>query len=260
MSMMKICHIAFVVVALSLAASSALARMAFSRYEVILDRMPFGEVKAPVVAAKPVEPAQPPPEKSFVRNLKLCALKQVGSGVKVGFFDKKTKPQKNYFLYVGQTSDDGIEVVDADFEEEKALLRQNGQEYWLHMTGWATAGGGGMPTQVSSGSAPSVGSRTSKPGARHASTATSADSTSKAASRGSYLERLRQRRAALAKRNEAIVKSRMNQPSATARRKKLEEYNMQLIREGKPALPVQLTKEQDDQLVKEGVLPAAPAK
>jgi len=37
--------------------------------------------------------------------------------------------------------------------------------------------------------------------------------------------------------------------------KSLKEYQMRMIREGKPPLPIPLTREMDDQLVKEGVLP-----
>jgi hypothetical protein len=35
----------------------------------------------------------------------------------------------------------------------------------------------------------------------------------------------------------------------------LREYQMEVLRQGMPPLPVQLTPEQDDQLVQEGVLP-----
>lgn len=236
---------------------SAWAKTEFSRYQGIIDRMPFGRVAAApeVVTELPAAPVAPPVSQSFVRNLKLCALKLKGDDVRVGFIDKNAKPQKSYFLNVGETSADGIKVVEADFVEEKALLSKDGLEYWIYMTGWAEPGGAVAAAPDASGApAGAPGARTSSPVVSR----TPSPSGSSAA-RGSYLDRLRTRREALAKRNEAIVKSRMEQPSGVAMQKKLEDYNMQLIREGKPPLPVQLTKEQDDQLVKEGVLPPAAA-
>ena len=68
----------------------------------------------------------------------------------------------------------------------------------------------------------------------------------------SYAERLRLRREALQTRQ--VEPPKMSQDDLE---KHLREYNLEAIRKGLPALPIQLTPEEDDQLVKEGVLPPA---
>jgi hypothetical protein len=70
----------------------------------------------------------------------------------------------------------------------------------------------------------------------------------------SYAERLRQSREA---RIRQISAASTNAPGLTQEelKKHLEQHQMQLIRSGQSPLPIPLTKEQDDQLVREGVLP-----
>ena len=204
--------------------SSASAVVEFSRYEVILERMPFGEPPAEPEPPPGPPPAPPPPpfERSFARNIRLCFLREHGKSIRVGFLDVGTKPQKNYLLNVGETSDDGIEVKDADFEEEKVLLAKEDQEYWVSMTGKAGSQAGGRSVAVPK----SVRSRR-----------TSGRRTSRSLN---LAERIRRRR--------ETVRHRVVKPP------KLSGEALK-IREGKPALPIPLTKEQDAQLVKEGVLP-----
>ncbi len=213
------------------AASCAWAAHDFSRYEIILRTMPFGDTRlAPAVASNAV-PAVVPPSQTFVRNLRLVALRERGATVRVGFVDITGKPQpRQYWLYVGETSDDGIEVVEADFEAGKALLRKSGDQQWLLLTGRGPAAPA-VPAPMSPAmtrSAPSLPNPTA----------------------GSYAARMHARQEAL--------RTRVVQPpqlSGEALQKHLESYNMQLIREGKPPLPIALTREQDTQLVHEGVLP-----
>lgn len=66
----------------------------------------------------------------------------------------------------------------------------------------------------------------------------------------SYAERRRQR---LEEMRERAAKTRST--SDANRKKRLEQYQMDLIRQGITPLPIPLTKEMDDQLVKEGFLP-----
>lgn len=220
--------------ALALAGSHAWAARDFARYEVILQTMPFGDVSAAASEAE-TAPVVVPPSQSFVRNLRLCALKESGAGLRVGFIDISAKPQRNYLLYVGETSNDGIEVLQADFEEGKALLRKGSDEQWIEL--------GGAPSP-----APAVAGL---PG-RTSALSRSPVSTPSAAS--SYVARLRARQEAL--------RTRVVEPpklSGEALQKHLQDYNVQLIKEGKPPLPIALTPEQDTQLVKEGYLPPAEA-
>jgi hypothetical protein len=213
----------------ALAGTHAWATRDFGRYEIILQTMPFGDTAASGMGAG----GSVPPAQSFIRNLRLVALKEGDAGLRVGFIDIAAKPQRSYLLYVGDKSDDGIEVVDADFEGGKALLRMGGDEQWIEMGGPSAAAPAGMPAR------PPAITRTA-----------SAPSTSPSSTANSYVARLRARQEAL--------RSRTVEPpklSGEALQKHLQDYNVQLIKEGKPPLPIALTPEQDAQLVQEGYLP-----
>lgn len=100
----------------------------FTRYDVILQRKPFG--------VPPVEPTPPQPgvapQDSFASYVRLTALVQEEGGqVVVGFVDKKQK-DKSYTLAVGEKADD-YEVLEADLEQEVAKIRKGTEEQWLSM-------------------------------------------------------------------------------------------------------------------------------
>jgi hypothetical protein len=100
----------------------------FSRYNLILERKPFG---VPPVEAAPEEGAPVPPD-SFATYVRLTALMQEEGGrVRVGFVDKRQK-DKSYMLSVGEKADD-YEVLEADVEAEVAKLRKGTEEQWLSM-------------------------------------------------------------------------------------------------------------------------------
>ncbi len=193
----------------------------FGRYEVILNRRPFGEApsEAELAAARPVVPAGP----SFADSLQLCAITAGGGAIRVGFLDVKTKPPKTYFLFVGE-SEDGIEVVDADYDAETALLRKAGEERTLRMSHGSTSYAAGNDVQPSLRK-----SHVMKKNAR--------------------AERLRK------------LRQRQFERTPLLKGEELEEhvraYNMDLIRAGGEMgvpLPIALTHEEDEQLVAEGVL------
>jgi hypothetical protein len=244
-------RILLVAIGLCVVATVATAAYDFSRYQVILDREPFGSPPpAPPVAAEPVEPAQPDPSQGFVRELRLCAIRETADGeLRVGFVNIRKKPEKFYWLYVGETSDDGIEVLDADYGEEKAQLRKDGHEFWLEMGGVATA------------AAPAAKARRGTRGRSSASRTPSPRSGSSGVKppQTSYLARLRERQEERKQRALAMLARRdaQSEEMKVAEEKRLREYNLNLIREGMPALPITLTKDEDDTLVSEGVLPAA---
>ena len=221
--------------------SASLCAADFTRYQVILDRMPFG------VEAVPAPPPGPgvgpngkplPPPDSFTKTLKMCAVTRhaLTGRLQVGIVDTASK--KNYFLAVGD-SEDGITVVDADYDGEKALLRKDGQEVWLGMSD-VTSMGGATPAAAP---AAASGFRMPMPGTG----ATPSASVSTARVRESFITAPRPARPLPA-----------NQLTGEALQKHLEQYQMDLIRahgEKGPALPMELTPEMDQQLVKEGVLP-----
>ncbi len=208
----------------------------FSRYEVILNRRPFGEPppETPAAGALPVMTGP-----SFADSLRMVALTDSQGDVRVGFVDTKASPSKTYFLFVGE-SQDGIEVVSASYEEETVVLRKEGDERVLSMAHGGrvvTAGvpmpGGGMATgarptrlqRVEGDAGQGRTPRTLSPG------------------RLSRLAEEQRRAVTLPELHGAVLE------------RHLQEYNVQAIRAGIPPLPIPLTEAQDAQLVAEGILP-----
>ncbi len=209
----------------------------FARYQGILDRKPFGE---------------PPPDPSqmtnamaaadlFTKTLKMVAIKQEQNGrIRVGFVNQAAG-KKSYYLMLGETSSDGIELVDADFELESALLKKDSQSGWIYMNS--------SPQQsvaVSAGAAPSPFSSSSMAKAVQQKRVSL------------YSELLRKRReGAGAPTGDAPAAPRIpdGKMSGEQLEKHLKEYQLEAIRKGLKPLPIPLTKEMDDQLVAEGVLP-----
>lgn len=129
-----------------------------------------------------------------------------------------TATKKNYFLFEGD-SEDGIELVKADYDGEKAMLRKGAEEVWMDMNA-AVA-----PT-------PAIGAATAAAPA------------------------LRRSIPLPPVAPEAPAKTQL---TGEALKTHLKEYQMELIRAGGkkgPPLPMPLTPEMDAKLVEEGVLPS----
>lgn len=94
--------------------------------------MPFGDEAAAAAAAAAVAVATQPVPESFAKNLKMCAItrNRFNGKIQVGILNTATK--KNYFLYEGDV-EDGLELLQADYEGEKALLRKDAEEVWMDM-------------------------------------------------------------------------------------------------------------------------------
>lgn len=218
--------------------SRSQAAVDFSRYAPILERRPFS---SPVAA----EPAAPPPAvtveapPAFVQHLRMVAITESPAGVRVGFVNIREKPPKTYFLFVGD-SDDGILLAEADYDRERALLRKDGEQYWLSM---------GETTSAPE-PAPSLPSRSPRGVQRAQVTAQPASGENENARAMSYAERRRLRIEEMRKR--AQESRNLSEEEVE---KRLREYQMKLIREGKTPLPIPITEEMDAQLVKEGILP-----
>jgi hypothetical protein len=208
-------------------------------YAIILQRQPFG-VSAPAPTAPLPNPMEPGPD-AFIKTLRMCAITDTPAGTRVGLVDLKTTPPKTYFLYVGDT-EEGLELVDADYTSEKALLRKGSEEYWITMAGVGDASGGGNPATVG--------------GATSSAVATAPALSSQNARRLSYADRVRKRREAEQQRMQELASRPPISPEEME--KTLQQIQMDVIRRGEPALPIPLTPEMDDQLVAEGVLPPAP--
>ena len=210
----------------------------FSRYSLILDRRPFAAADLVDESANQVVTLEAPP--AFVKDLRMCAITESPAGIRVGFVNISAKPPQPYYLYVGD-SEDGIELIEADYERECALLRKGSEQFWLPMGGEGAGSG-----------APRLSAGVPGPPARGLpAPAPPRVSTGEKDGNISYAERRRRR---LAEMRERAAASR--ELSEEEVEKRLRDYQMDLIRKGMTPLPIQLTPEMDAQLVKEGVLPA----
>lgn len=216
------------ILALSLAVGPALTLLAmtetpsFERYQVILNRKPFGDPPPEPVQAKP----PPPRADSFAKSLRLSMIVETDMGdVRIGFVDNRTS--KSYSLIPGEAQD-GIELISADFEEEEAIIR-NGEEMAL--------------LKLSSGTFEEI-----RPEDQEARIEA-------ARNRPSYAERRRARMERMREKEKTPPEPQYKGEELTEH---LYEYQMEIIRQGLPPLPIPLTQEQDDQLVAEGFLAPAP--
>ncbi len=238
----RLLYIVGVLVVLGITSARGVVVSDFGRYEIILQRRPFGEAPPEVdlaASATPVIPAGP----SFVDALTMCAITAGGGAVRVGFVDAKSTPPKTYFLFVGE-SEDGIQVVEANYEEETVTLRKDGDTRLLRM-------GGGAARAVAS--API---RNNNKLIRRPRTAIPKSTLT----RRQYKEEraLGIRKAPISPRQVLRGATHLSNIPADVRDLAMRKYNMELIRAGGSKglpLPIPLSDEEDAQLVEEGVLP-----
>ena len=91
----------------------------FKRYQLILDKQPFGQdpPEADIV--------QVPASQSFARNLRLSMLFEGPDGTtRAGIVDNATK--KSYILRIGEPQDE-LEMVEADIRTSEAMLRKGNE-------------------------------------------------------------------------------------------------------------------------------------
>lgn len=92
----------------------------FSRYQVILDRNPFGEV-APIAVASNAGVAL---SESFAKDYEMKAIIDDGDKIQVGILDKKTN--KHIYLNIGQEIG-GMQLVSANYDKEEAMLKMGNE-------------------------------------------------------------------------------------------------------------------------------------
>jgi len=126
-------RLSFCLLLLPFPALSSTPHSAFDRYSVILTRMPFGDESSAAPLATSATVVTPPPLESFTKNLKMCAITRnhFDGKIQIGIVNMITR--KSYFLHEG-ASEDGMELVRADFDNEKALLKKNTEAVWMDMT------------------------------------------------------------------------------------------------------------------------------
>ena len=88
----------------------------FSRYQIILDRNPFGEI-APIVVPGAAGPALC---ESFAKDYEMKAIIDDGDKIQVCVLNKKTK--KHIYLDIGQEIS-GMQLVSVNYDKEEAVLK-----------------------------------------------------------------------------------------------------------------------------------------
>ncbi len=220
----------------------------FDRYQVILDRKPFG-AEAPVV--DPTIAAVVPDAESFIKNLKMTAITKndITGSLCVGLADASTK--KNYFLNVSD-EEDGIMLVEADYDHDRALLRKGTDERWITMNG--DSGIAAAAPAASRGMPPSLMSM--RTGMRGGGSLGPPGLTNEQYQRTRNLRPMPSPASASMGRGDSSPGEKVKLTNDQIE-DRLRKYNMELIRakgeKGIP-LPIQLSPEEDAQLVKEGVL------
>lgn len=213
----------FCLTAVAASADTAAIRP-FSDYQIILDRKPFGDPAAN--AASIPEPIRNvTPQESFAANLKLTGIYELKDGtLKAAITDKKSN---KYFSIIVEETDpaSGITLLDLDYEKEEVTLQKGSEVVVLAMRGDAQ-------TTV-------LSNQEQEERAQQA-----------AQRRQSYAERRKQR---MLERQKPVE---IPEPKYTGAEleEHLQNYQMEVIRQGLPPLPVQLTADRDEQLVEEGYL------
>ena len=92
------------------------AEYKFSRYQIILDKKPFGEVAPSEVSLK-----QPELGDVIAKSLEMKSIIDDGSGIRIGLLDKKVN--KNISLGIGEDYD-GLELVSVNYDDEEAVLKK----------------------------------------------------------------------------------------------------------------------------------------
>lgn len=232
-------------------------------------------------------------EDALAKQIDMVAVNRTPRGkIAVGFIDKNAKPPRNYYLNVGDTSG-GFKVLSADFDEEIATIEKDGVSIALKLGKGvipkeelqgdsagpvaAPISGGQAAQAIQSGAVtPPAGQgttfgRPSFPGIRRGGTAIrkpalpASDGAKQggAGYREDVRKRLEQRRQEEAERareeqrkiNEEVERRTEAATEAAAKRER--EVNLKLIASGQePVSEIELTPEEDAELVKAGVLDA----
>lgn len=105
-------------------AAHAVTTADFSRYQVILDRNPFGEV-APIVPAGAAAAAGGAAAiESFSKDYEMKGIIDDGEKIRVCVLDKKAN--KHIYLEIGQEVG-GMQLVSVNYDNEEAVLKMGGE-------------------------------------------------------------------------------------------------------------------------------------
>ena len=199
------------------------------RYDVIIERSPFGEDPlAPELVARQEAAAALAAAKALAKELRLCFLLEGESGeIRAGFQNLTAKPgdPRSVMLMVGDNFR-GMKLTNIDLLNSSATLLHMGKPVTFELTKAPASARQGPPK-----AAPKKPERRFGGGFRRKPP-----------------KPVKPPEPQLSPEEEAVRREEV--------RENLRQYQMEVIREGMPPLPIPLTQEMDDQLVSEGVLPA----
>ena len=220
-----------IIMMLAVAIASVAGAMEYerARYEVIVDRSPFGE--DPLSAQEAAEDvrearAAAAEAKKMEKEIRLCYLLETESGeIRAGFENKTAKQgdPKSIMLMVGENFK-GMKLTSIDLANSSATLSVKGKPLTFTLTKAA---------------APAAKAPTAAPQRRFGS--------------GFRREAPPQP----PKPTEPVLSPEERAKKRAEVRENLRQYQMEVIRAGMPPLPIPLTQDMDDQLVAEGMLPPA---
>ena len=277
-------------------ASAAYTPAPFSDYQPILDRMPFGA--PPPEGGQALDPEQAKtdaqvkadPQKLATQVNMSCVNITPDGGIAVGFTDLSEKPPANYYMRVG-TASRGWTVLAADYDEEWAQIERDGITITLklgeglidappvHAAPVPVA----MPPPVAEPAELKEGARQLPPGlirrssqrerpdipgltivnrAENQQREDLAKLKASGGDIGSYMERLRERKAKETAEKAAAEESARKQIQELAQKitqdelkKREREMNLNLIEQGAhPISEIELTPEEEAALAERGVL------
>lgn len=251
----------------------------FDRFQVILTRMPFGTAPVappPVASTNPAAPQQAQ-EDQLSKKIQMSAVNRTPNGeTAVGFSDLTQNPPRNYYLGIGESSD-GFTVIYADCRTERATISKDDVEVTLQLGKGMVLASSPPPAAVEELPAPeeqpatldgplagydSYGKATANPDEVDPEVTQETEKP-----RESYADALERRRKEILREKEienqkirTVAEKEMeetiNREIMIRARQSLRAQNLDLIRNGQPGLPIELTPEEDALLVKEGALPA----
>lgn len=260
-------------------------------YAVILNRKPFGDA-ADLKPAAPVDQQaelaaaeQAKQEQNLARQIDMVAITRSPTGkTLVGLVDKSDgKNPRNYCLAAGESAG-GFTITEASFTDETATIEREGVSITLKLGKGVVqktddAAGAAADPKATGAAAPSLAAPTIapaasphppagiRPGIRPGlirsgeSAAAGTSGTPRTLAPGSYARRIRERRASeaaatqeeIAKLRQQVEEAAKTSKEEAAKRERA--INLELISRGQqPLSQIELTPEEDAELVRKGVL------
>jgi hypothetical protein len=196
------------------------------RYQVILDRSPFGA--DPLIDSTSI--AKPASQSALAKDMRLCMLLEGEDGdVRAGL--QTLADKKSFILAIGETAK-GVKLLDIDIINSQALLERDGERV-LFKLDKGPAVSKALEDQRSRDERRAMFER------RFGSGFGGRGRGGSGRGRGPEPQK-----------KDLTPKYRGEELKAH-----LQDYQMEVIRRGMPPLPIPLSQEMDDQLVSEGVLP-----